>query len=335
MPRRLYTSQDLVNECRSLLDESNQDSVNDTTDILPALNRGLDYASSLLATSYPDPFITDIIVDFESNETEYEMPEDCFEDRVYKIEIAVSINNGTPNYYESVERVSFYDMGPLQTTAATPFPEFYAIIGRKIRFNRPGRSGYKFRITYMRQPEQIVLPQGRITVINLPGNYVVVDGAGVDLTTETDQLDSYVNICDAQSGVVKWSGQLQLIETDRLTFRAAPTRTLVLNRAIQSALPITGADPNIELDDIVCGVRGSAIIQFSQPLNNYLIEFAVNQLAGIKLGGDVRQDEAILDKFEKQVKSSWGGRETTRRIQNRSRTTRRPRRRIITQRNGG
>lgn len=329
MPRRLYTSADLISEVRSLIDESNQDSVSDTNDILPALNRGLDYATSLLATSYPDPFITNSTIDFEANETEYDIPEDCFEDRILKIEIA--LDDGS---YEPVDRVSFYDIGKLQSNYKSNCPMAYAIEGRKIIFNQPGSSSYSARVKYMRQPEQIVLPQGRITVINRASNYVVVDEAGEDLTSETDQLDSYVNICDAQSGLVKWSGQLQLIETDRLTMRSSPTRPLVLNRTIQGALPAVDAeaDVNIELDDIVCNVRGSAVVQFSQPLNNYLIEFAVNQLAGIKLGGDVQADQDILDRFEKQVKSTWGGRETTRRIQNRSRVSRRPRRRILTQR---
>ena len=330
MPRRLYTVQNLIDETRSTIDETNQDSVSDITDILPALNRGLDYAGSLLASRYPDPFLRTTQLILSPSNAEYDIPEDCFEDRVLRIDFV----DTSGHVVGQCTRVSYYDFNKYKSIQSGPIPEVYSIFGRRIRFNRPPSSQYQANVEYMRQPEQLMVPQGRITAINRTSNYIILDETGSDLTSETDQLESYINVCDAQTGIVKWSGQIQIIDNNQLTFRTTPTRTSVLERTISGTMPDESDDPTIELDDIICVVNGTAVLEFSQPLSNYLIEFASAQMQR-KLGANpegISPDQAILSKFEDRITSTAGGRETTRRVQNRSIYNRVPRRRIITQR---
>lgn len=321
MPRRQYTVADLVAEVRSCIDESNTDSVDDNEDILPALNRGLDYAAGTLATQYPDPFLRYWELDLLSGVQEYDMPEDCFEDRIMRIEMS---DSGT---FYPVERISILDLGRTETASSSPFPDFYAVVGRKIRFNRKPSGTFNARVWYMRQPEQLVLPQGRIVTIDLPSNVLLVDEVGSSLVEETDQLNSYVNVVDAQTGLIKCSLQIQSILDNQLTFRTSPTRSTVLNRDISGDMDLF---PEIGLDDVICNVRGTAVPELSQPLSNFLIQFAVSDINISKFGADAAAEEVRLQKFEKPVSTVWANRETTRRVQRRSpHLGRTPRRYII------
>lgn len=321
MARRQYTVADLVSAVRAKIDESNTDSVTDTGDILPALNRALDYAAGHLAKQYPEPFLRHSTLDLVSTAQEYDLPEDCFEDRIMRVEIN---DNGT---YSTVERVSILDLGAVETSSSSPFPDYYAVVGRKIRFNRPVTGNMDARIWDMRQPEELVLPQGRITVVDLASNKLTVDEAGTDLDTETDQLESYVNVVDAQTGLIKCSLQIQSIDVDLITFRTTPVRPTVLNRTISGDMDLF---PEIQLDDYICSVRGTAVPEFSVPIANYIIEAAASDINVSKFGADVASEEVKVARYEKAVTTTWGNRETTRRIQKKSpHLGRRPRRYII------
>lgn len=318
MPRRIFTVQDLVNSVRDLIDEANADSITDAN-ILSSLNRGLDHAANTLSGQYPDPFIRYSTVSVSSAK-EVDIPEDCLEDRVLRVEVEYG------GVFTPVTRMSAYDMGPTESDSQSMIPEYYAIAERKIRFNRPASGTADIRICYMRQPEQLVLPLGRITQINSGNNYVLVDEVGDDLTTETDQLESYVNIVDTQTGLIKGSLQVQLIEDNKLTFRSSPTRSVVLNRDVSSSIATT-----VEIDDVIANIRGTAVPEFGQPLTNYLLQYAVADLNVAKFGADPQAEEMRLSKFEKPLKTAWSGRETQKRIQPRSPYLGRlPRRYIIT-----
>lgn len=308
MARRLYSVSNLVAEVRSMLDESNTDSVEDGRDILPALNRGLDYAGSILSRKYPDPFVKSASIDTISGTATYEIPEDCFEDRILRVEVNTS--NGV---YQELRRISFYDVGQLQQATSVQIPQFYAITGRDILLV-PGTTGtYDLRIWYFRQPEELVLPQGRITSINTGSGYVLVDEIGDALDTESDTLESYINFVDGQTGRIKGSAQIQSTDTNgRITIRPVPIRTDALNRTVTGTLP---ADLNF--DDYVCYAGGTCVPEFSQPLSNFLIQFTVAEITR-KLGGDAPSEEQVLQKFEKQLSGTWAGRENTARIKRRS-----------------
>lgn len=308
MARRLYTVANLIAETRSQLDESNTDAIEDARDILPALNRGLDYAGSVLSRKYPDPFVTSTTINTVSGQAEYDIPEDCFEDRILRVEVIVAAG-----VYQELRRVSFYDVGQLQSPTNVQIPQFYAITGRKILLIPTTSGTHDIRIWYFRQPEELVAPQGRITSINSGSNYVLVDTVGDALDTESDTLESFVNFVDGQTGRIKGSAQIQSIdESGRITIRTSPTRTAALNRTIADELPA-----DLELDDFVCYAGGTCVPEFSQPLSNFLIQFAVAEITR-KLGGDAPSEEQVLQKFEKQISGTWAGRENTTRIKRRS-----------------
>lgn len=315
MPRRLSTVDDLVSEIRESLDELNVDSVSTENRILPTINRAQDYAFDLLARRYPDPYLTHASLVLTTAQ-EYDLPEDCFEDRISRVEIVTS--QGSNNQVTTVEvrRVSFYDVWKFESRSPTSQPPVYCIVGRKIRFPTAPTGTYPARIWYVLEPEQAVLPQGRITAYNQPGNYVIVDAIGADLSTEADTLESYVNLVDGQTGEIKWTGQISVIDAQQVIFRASPIRDTVLNRPVSGTLPLASDDPTVSLDDYVCNVRGTCIPP-SGALRNFIVEFTVAEIVR-SLGGDASTEEQVLQKFERQVEKYGTARETTLRVQPRS-----------------
>lgn len=314
MPQLLYTVENLVDEVRAQLDEQNQDSISTTSDILPALNRAQDFAMDIYATHYPEPILANETLALTDAVSDYDIPESVFEDRVLKMDMFIPSGSAGVSYRE-VQRISYRDISNYESASKTNIPVYYCIIGRSIRFVPTPTGTYSARMWFLRNPEKLVMPQGRITLLNAAGNYVIVDEAGADLTTESDQLGSYVNVVDGQTGVIKGTLQISLIASNRITFRTVPTRTSVLNRTVGGSLSNLG----IAADDYLCAIDGICVPYYGRPTNNFLIQYAVSELTR-KLGGEADLEERILDKFEKQVMRTWAGRETTLRIKKRAQT---------------
>jgi len=312
MANLLYTVQNIIDEVRSLIDEQNRDSVDTDTDILPALNRGQDYAFDILARKYQEPILAYTTLDVNGTDQEYSIPENVFEDRIQKIEVAVPSGNGKSTYRE-VQRISYRDISNYETTSNSSAPDYYCIIGRKIRFIPAPSGTYDMRMWYLRNPEKLKTPQGRITVVNTTSNYVVVDSAGDSLTTEADQLGSYVNLIDGQTGEIKGTMQVQVLSENKVTFRSTPTRSTVLNRTVSGSLTGTG----IAVDDYLSPIDGTCVPYYGKPISNFLIQFASAEIVR-KLGGSADMEERILEKFEKQVERTWAGREIQTRIRKKS-----------------
>lgn len=308
----LRTVQNIVDEVRSQLDEENRDSVSTESDILPSLNRAQDFAFDILARKYEEPILAYTTLTLVGGQSEYDIPENVFEDRVQKLEVAIPVGAGF-NYRE-LQRISYRDIANYESGSNSSVSWYYCIIGRKIRIVPPPDGLYNIRMWYLRNPEKLVLPQGRITIVNMPSNYVTVDSAGSDLTTETDELGSYVNVIDGQTGEIKGSAQIQILSNNRITFRTVPTRATVLNRTIEGDL----ADIVPVQDDYLSPIDGTCVAYFGKPVTNFLIQFAVAEISR-KLGGESDKEENILSKFEKQVERTWAGRETTLRIKKKSR----------------
>lgn len=315
MPQINYTVQNLVDEVRSLLDEENVDSVNTESDILPALNRGQDFAFDIYSRKYPEPILKHALMTLTSGEPEYDIPEEVFEDRILKVEVQIPSGASVRSTYREVYRISYRDLSNFESASVSNIPYYYCVIGRKIRLIPIPTGTYSLRIWYLRNPEKLVLPQGRITTINTSSNYVIVDSVGDSLTTESDQLGSYVNVVDGQTGEIKGSLQIQTLIDNRIAFRSSPQRSSVLNKDIGGSL----ADLDIQQDDYICAIDGICVPYYGRPTGNFLIQFAVCQIRGQKLGGgNASEEDTILDKFEKQVERTWVGRERQMRVQKRS-----------------
>lgn len=320
MPTLLYTVQNLVDEVRSQLDEVNVESIDTNADILPALNRAQDFAFDILARKYPEPILKYTSLDLVGGQSEYDIPEDVFEDRISKLEISVPSGQTPRSTYREVQRISYRDLTDYESASESNIPYYYAIYGRKIKLVPTPTGVYSCRMWYLRNPEKLVLPQGRITVVNGASNYVLVDSAGSSLVTEADQLGSYVNFVDGQSGEIRGSAQIQINSSNKLTFRTSPLRTTVLNREILGDLTdIT----ELLVDDYIAPIDGTCVPYFSKPTSNFIIQYAVAELTR-KLGGAADMESKVLEKFEQQVERTWAGRETTLRVKKRSHVFGRP-----------
>ena len=308
MSRMLYTTDELVSAVRSRLDEMNRDSVDTARDILPALNRALEYAVDIYSRHYPDPFLRYTIFPLTGSEQEYDIPGDVYEDRIVRIEIKTSRNT-----YREVTRIMYRDAVNYETDGTTAIPYYYTVVGRKIHFI-PGPSGtYPARLWYVKEPEPLVSQQGRITKINVASNYCVVDSIGSELSTESDELANYVNIINGETGEVRGTLQIASLAGDKVTFRSTPSRTTVVGLPVSSALTDLGVQP----DDYICSAEGTCIPYLGAPTSNFLIQFAVAEISR-QLGVQSQEEEAILAKFEDQVKKTWAGRETQIRVAKRS-----------------
>jgi hypothetical protein len=317
MSSLLYTTDNLVSEVRDSLDELNSDSVSTETSILPALNRAQDFAFDIYARRYPEPILAYTTLTLVSGQSEYDIAEDVFEDRILKIDIAFPNNQ-----FNKVERISFRDGSDYETSGLTSAPTSYMIIGNKIKFIGTPSGTYNARVWYLRNPEKLVLPQGRVTRVNQSGNYVILDSTGSGLTTESDQLGSYVNVIDGQSGIIKKTLQISNINENKISFRSTPQRSSVLNRTVSGSFTTS----DIKEDDYLCAIDGICVPYYGRPTGNFLIAYATAEL-NRKLGNDNAREEEILKKFEQQVERTWVGRERQMRVQKRNKNFSKPVRR--------
>jgi hypothetical protein len=309
MARPLYTVEQLAESVRSRIDELNRDTIDTERDILPALNRALEYAVDIYAKHYVDPFLAYTTIDLTSAQ-EYTLPEDVYEDRIVKLETKISSNT-----YQEIQRISYKDITNYESDSNTSTPYYYAVVGRKLRLLPTPSGSYDARLWYVKYPEQLVLPQGRVTLIGSNNRYLVVDSIGADLTSEINQLNSFINIINSRTGEIKGTFQIASLDDSRITIRqtASQDRTTIFGKEILFSL----ADLGIAKDDYVCVAAGTCVPYLASPTSNFLIQYAVAELSR-QLGVNSAEEEQVLSKFEDQVKRTWSGRETTTRIAKRS-----------------
>lgn len=303
------TVNDLIDQVRSLLAEENKDSITDTGDIIPAMNRALDYGVDVLVRHYPDPLLTHAAVTLTSGIQEYEIPEEAMEQRLEKVEIVV---NGL---VFPIQKIDYKDASVFETAGSHGIPLYWCMVGsNKYRLFPNVAATYPLRIWYMKEPQPLVAVQGRInTTPNIASNYLFVDEVGADLTTESDQLNSYVNFIDGASGLLKATLQIQNIQGTKITFKTSPIRSSVLDLDVLSAIPST-----ISPDDYLCTVHGSCVPFMKKPFSNFIIQYAVAELKRKFGETEINLEEQVLKKFEEQIERQWSGRANAFRVQNRS-----------------
>lgn len=301
MPRTKIVDE-AISDVQSLCDETNISTVDPDNDILPSLNRAQMFAFDIVARKYPDPLLQYSNYTLAYDTQEMDMPENIFEDRIEKLEF---FNNG---YYYPCKRISYRDISEFEAPINIPFPNYYCVLGRTIRFLPKATGTFQLRIWYIREPEELVKSQGRISGISIAGNYITVEDLGSDLTTNADELNNYANIIDGQTGEIKQTLQVSSIVGNRITFRNAPTRTTVLNRTVDTAI-----STDVSEDDYICVVQGTCIPYFTFPMYNFLVQYATNEMRR-KLEHQADSDEKLREMFEKQLERSWVNREVTARV---------------------
>jgi hypothetical protein len=303
---RTKTVDEAISDTRSLVDEKNTDTISDESDILPSLNRGQMFAFDILARKYADPLLQYQEMTLAADTQEIDMPENIFEDRIEKLEF---FNNG---FYYGCKRISYRDISEYESPNNIPFPNYYCVIGRKIRFLPKASGSFQLRIWSIREPEELVSSQGRIAAVNIANNYITVEDIGSDLTSNTDELNSFINIIDGQTGEIKQSLQVSSIVGNRITIRTSPIRTTVLNRTISTSI-----DADVAEDDYVCVIQGTCVPYFTFPIYNFIVQYAANEMRR-KLEHQAQTDDQLRDAFEKQIERSWVARETTQRVRMKS-----------------
>jgi hypothetical protein len=305
MSRRTLVDE-LVSECRSMLDEQNQEHIDDTLDILPALNRAQDRVVSMLARHYEEPLLEESPLTLTSGTADYSIPDDALEQRIEKVEINVS------GYYQPVYRISYREISKYEyENLRTPIPLYYCVIGNSFRLLPTPTGSYDGRLWYLKDPEPLVKSQGRIITVNTAGNYLLLNELGDDLTTEIEDLNCFINVVDGQSGQIKYTGQILSIDpsSNKITLRSTPSRSTVLGKTVEGSFLSAGIEP----DDIICTVHGTCIPFIKKPFSLYLIQHAVAELQ-YKLGGNADMAYRVLQDLEKVVKRTWVGREKTFRV---------------------
>lgn len=322
----MLTVQDLIDQVRSTTDSLSPIALDNETDILPALNRAKDYACNILARHYEDPLITYVDIPLADIDQDFNLPEDCFEDRIEACYLQYA------GAYREIERVGYRDMSLYDTTYTVGVPLYYAVLGRSVRLvPKPSAiQSATLRVWYLKDPDTYVTPQGRINTVNTAQNYLIVNEVGSLLTTESDNLNSYFNVIDGTTGIIKGSFQIQLIEDNRIQIKTSPTRTTVLNRSISNSL----ANLTIAPDDYICQVKGTCVPQFAKPLTNFIIQFTTAEMQRKLNMPNALSEEEVTKKFEDQVERSWVGREVQLRVQKKSKQWQRFRGRPLMYYNG-
>ena len=299
------TVKGLITQVRNQLDELNESSVDDTRDIIPSLNRGHDYACSMLARQYESPLLTFKIITTDGG-INYPIPEDAFEQRVEHIELEYDTG-----YYKHLTPVDFRESTYLEGYSAGNYPTHWATYGNNVRILPSPGVGTKLRLWYSKDPGQLVEEQGRIRITPADvQDYLVLDEVGTDLSEDTTNYNSFFNVVDGQTGAIKGTFQIAYIEASRIYIRTSGTPDLVDAREVSTTFEELG----IVAGDYVTSYLGTCIPILKKPLTNFLVQFAVSEITR-KLGGDAPTEEAVLRKFEEQVKKTWAGRNKQLKVQ--------------------
>ncbi len=301
----MFTIDDLVEQVRDQLQESNTKTVSDNV-ILAALNRGNSYAWDIYVRHYPDPLIVrspDIAVDPDGT---FQIPEDAFEQRLQKVEL----KQGGIVY--EMERMNYRRTTSYRNNVIGTRPIYYSIRGRTVELlPKPGQAGFTYAIYYVRRPDQLRLCQGQVSsftaATDTEDSTIVVDSVGSQLDTSS-AYGKFVNFVDNKTGEIIGSAEIKLIDGQQITFRKTPTRSTVLGRTISGDIPA-----DLEADHYITDIKGSCVVYLQQPTTNFLIQYAVTEIRrslGYELGAEVN----ALREFEKQVEHTWAGREVSTRV---------------------
>lgn len=309
---RSLTTRQIISAVRSLIDESNEAEINDTVDILPSINRGLDDAVDVLARRYPDSIIRSKMVALSEGEDGlFPIPEDAFQERLEKVE---AYQNG---YYYEIKRLDYHDITAYDVPGNSGSPFYYTVIGSDYKIVPPPANISSLRIWYIPEQGPLVQEYGRITSIGVntaqptPRSFValtdITDPSQV--STDINSLEAFVNLIDHRTGEIKATLQIASIQNSTVIFSAAPSRTTVQGRTVSGSLPSTA-----RVDDYLCPVDGTCIAPMRSPVSNFLITYSSAELKALKLDGDPTVVMQMLKRFEERIEKTWVRREQSLRV---------------------
>lgn len=304
----LRTVDDLIQEVRDQVDEPNTRSKSDQA-VLRVLNRGQALMNQVLAAKYPEPLLTTSTLDL-SAAGENTIPEDAYEDRAEYVEILVP---GSPT---PTKQKKYFESSRLYAST-TSVPWSWHIEGRKIKWQQIPSGAYDARLFYPRRLEPLVKLQGRVTAVGASSITVDPETLGSDLSASSDQLGSYINVVNWRTGEIRGTFQIASKSASGvLTLRASPLRSQVLGRTVSGSADLAASAT--AADDYICLVHGVCVPYFQDTLGEYLLQYAVEAVSRSLGSGDARLEQQLLRDIEDRVAGTWGGREATSRVTNRS-----------------
>jgi hypothetical protein len=299
---------ELIDSVRDQLDEANTANVTDAQ-ILKVLNRGQRKATNIIARKYDDLFVVpDSTTSTTAGTIEYDIPAKAMGRRIEKVELTT----GDTTAWE-IRRISFHDITRYESVSNVTRPYYYALRKNKLMIYPKPSGGLTIRIWYSQKPEDLVIPQGRITAItDSTTDIVTIDAVGADLTTDTsDGFDAYVNFIDYVTGEVKGTMQVSNVDSTnkQITLKSSGlTRSTVLGRTVATTI-----DTDVAVDDYVCIVTGTCVPEIPGAYTDYLTQFAVTDIKR-RLGEDTAEEFAQLKELEEEIVRMWAGREASHRI---------------------
>jgi len=308
----MYTVDAMLRTLRSKLQEQNNSKVTDQM-LLDFLNQGQDFCFDIVARRYPDSIAATAKAVINEDGITFNMPENAFEQRLTRV------YRSDKNYTTPLERVNYREKDDYEGKIGVPTN--YAILKNKV-YLLPADSinDFEWLYSYVEDVEPFVVQQGQIREITRVGDLVdavpatnasvVVDAIGSGLSIDSDSMDRFVNIIDAQSGLIKGSLEIKDLDstTNKITFKNTPTRTKVNNKIIESALDLA-----VEEDDYICSIFGSCVPYFRKPAYNYILQFATTELKR-SLGMDAQMEDIALRKYEEQMEKLNSARESSTRV---------------------
>lgn len=311
------TVDSLITEVREQVDEVNTDTKSDAA-ILRVLNRGQDFATSQLARHYEDLLLRDVSQTLTGGRARYRVPEDAFEERLEAVEIMVG---GRPH---GVRRRDFRDSHLFRSNDRAAIPKIWVQIGREFELLPTPTGTHNAKLWYLQEPAPMTKSQGRITSVDAANNSLVVDATGADLTTESDNNNSFVNIIDGATGQIKGTLQIQSIAgSGKITFKTTATKSQVAGRAVETDLSSLSAVTSNETDDVreddyICLYLGTCVPFFKRPMNGYLVQYGVAEISRSLKEAEAGLEQNILEMKERNIRHQWAGREQTHRVRRRN-----------------
>lgn len=153
-------------------------------------------------------------------------------------------------------------------------------------------------------------------------DYISVQDFDSSIINVSDSFskESYFNICDTQTGLVKMTLQADPIsEQDGTTtlyklYPMEPYKQTVLNRPITSPSSFDLEDLGIEDDDYISSIYGSCVLELDTIMTNYVIQYAVCEIRRSMGNQDMVSERDVLKQFEQDIKRAYINRDSSRRI---------------------
>jgi hypothetical protein len=271
---------------------------------------------NLVARRYPDLMAEEITLTVDSTGV-FTLPEDAFEQRLTRV------YRKKDSYSEDLERVNYRDKQRFESKVGSP--THYAILKNKgYILPSPESTDYTFIAAYLQDVPPIVQEQGRVTAFTaasfpdpeVPSTWVnatiTIADRGSLITSDSSDLNRFVNIIDGQSGLIKATLEIKDISTagslSIIEFKTTPTRAKVYNRTVSNDIPT-----DLEEDDYICTADGSCVLFFKKPASNYIIQHATTEIKR-SLGMDAQLEEMALSRYEENLKGMNSGRENSAKV---------------------